>query len=291
MQNNFCKISDFMEHSSSEKRPSKPVSTCPDCGSDLQYTWIGESLSFLFKHTGLSRAGWIPTPCGCARALNQADNSSSSPMVTDTRFKHAGISTITDARIRLTGVNELFLGKTFDDYRVENAKQSEVAGVVRTYTENFETIRKLGTWLLFLGSPGTGKTHLACAAVQSLAVRGYSAKYVKAGELFRRVKESWQDGTKERTSDVIKKMIDVDLLVIDELGGQFGSTAEQNILYDVIDGRYERKKPLIGTSNRDYGTLGKLIGNQCIDRFQDRACNSRIFVFDWPSHRSGICWS
>ena len=77
----------------------------------------------------------------------------------------------------------------------------------------------------------------------------------------------------------------------DELGGQLGSTAEQNILYDVIDGRYERKKPLIGTSNRDYGTLGKLIGNQCIDRFQDRACNSRIFVFDWPSHRSGICWS
>ena len=291
MQSNICKISDLMEHSYSEKRPSKPVSTCPYCGSDLQYIWIGESLSFLFKHTGLSGPGWVPTPCGCGGALNQPDNSRSSPAVTDTRFKYAGMSTITDVRIRQTGVNELFLGKTFDDYRVESAKQSEVADVARTYTENFETIRKLGTWLLFLGSPGTGKTHLACAAVQSLAVRGYSAKYVKAAELFRRVKESWQDGTKERASEVIKKMIDVDLLVIDELGGQFGSSAEQNILYDVIDGRYERKKPLIGTSNRDYGTLGKLIGNQCIDRFQDRICNSRIFVFDWPSHRSGICRS
>jgi len=85
-------------------------------------------------------------------------------------------------------------------------------------------------------------------------------------------------------SEFLRRMGELDLLVIDEVGVQFGTDTERMILYEVLDLRYEAMLPVILTSNiRNMKTLEKLLGERIIDRLFEG--ESRILFFDWESYR------
>ncbi len=79
-------------------------------------------------------------------------------------------------------------------------------------------------------------------------------------------------------------MGEIDLLVIDEVGIQFGTDTERMILYEILDLRYEAMLPVILTTNiTDLKSLEKLLGERIIDRLFEG--ESKIVVFEWESHR------
>ena len=108
---------------------------------------------------------------------------------------------------------------------------------------------------LFLGPPGTGKSHLAQAIGQ--AVTGYRVIYREAHLLLEEIAEAALDGNRKEHMELLAT---VPLLIIDDLGmRKLGPTAGEELL-EIVMRRYERASTLL-TSNRPVENWGKLLGD------------------------------
>ena len=137
---------------------------------------------------------------------------------------------------------------------------------------------------MFCGKPGTGKNHLACAIANSI-IENHQAKVLisTALRIARDIKNSWSRDSQISEERTIKTYTDKDLLIIDEIGVQFGSEAEKIILFEIINTRYEQMKPTILISNLSEQELGIYIGERVLDRMMEG--QGAIIAFDWESYR------
>lgn len=65
----------------------------------------------------------------------------------------------------------------------------------------------------------------------------------------RSVKETYAKGSGRTEAQALRDLVDPDLLILDEVGVQFGSDTEKLILFEIINGRYEASRPTIVISN------------------------------------------
>jgi DNA replication protein DnaC len=107
---------------------------------------------------------------------------------------------------------------------------------------------------LFLGPPGTGKSHLAQAIGQAVITQGYRVIYREAHILLEEIAEAALDGKRKEHMELLAT---VPLLIIDDLGmRKLGPTAAEELL-EIVMRRYERASTLL-TSNRPVEDWGKL---------------------------------
>jgi DNA replication protein DnaC len=110
---------------------------------------------------------------------------------------------------------------------------------------------------LFLGAPGTGKSHLAQAIGRAAIYQGYRVLYREAHTLIDQIAEAAIDGTRKT---LLAELTAVPLLIIDDLGmRKLPHTAAEDLL-ELIMRRYERASTLL-TSNRPVDDWGKLLGD------------------------------
>jgi DNA replication protein DnaC len=110
---------------------------------------------------------------------------------------------------------------------------------------------------LFLGPPGTGKSHLAQAIGRAVIQQGYRVVYREAHILLEELADATLDGTRK---DYLADLAAVPLLIIDDFGmRKLPHTAAEDLL-EVIMRRYERASTLL-TSNRPVDDWGKLLGD------------------------------
>ncbi len=110
---------------------------------------------------------------------------------------------------------------------------------------------------LFLGPPGTGKSHLAQAIGQGAIQQGYRVLYRETHTLLDELAEATLDGTRKECMEFLET---VPLLIIDDLGmRKLPLTAAEELL-EIILRRYERASTLL-TSNRPVEDWGKLLGD------------------------------
>lgn len=110
---------------------------------------------------------------------------------------------------------------------------------------------------LFLGPPGTGKSHLAQAIGHAAIQQGYKVRYREAFRLLEELADATLDGTRK---DYLADMTTVPLLIIDDLGmRKLPITAAEDLL-EIIMRRHERASTLL-TSNRPVDDWGKLLGD------------------------------
>ena len=176
------------------------------------------------------------------------------------------------------GISKRNLHKTFDDYICKTEGQAKAKADVIKFKESFPCENSL----LFIGGVGTGKTLLASALLDSL-IDDYSCGIVKLIDIIRSLKETWRKGADESEAQVLAKYINADLLIIDEVGAQFGSDTEKLFLFEIIDGRYEEMKPTILISNLDIKGVTESVGERCIDRLREGG--GSMIAFDWSSER------
>jgi len=110
---------------------------------------------------------------------------------------------------------------------------------------------------LFLGAPGTGKSHLAQAIGRAAIQQGYRVVYREAHTLIEEIADATLDGTRRV---FLADLATVPLLIIDDLGmRKLPHTAAEDLL-ELIMRRYERASTLL-TSNRPVDDWGKLLGD------------------------------
>ena len=110
---------------------------------------------------------------------------------------------------------------------------------------------------LFLGPPGTGKSHLAQAIGRAAIQQGYRVVYREAHTLMEEIAEATLEGTRKV---YLADLASVPLLIVDDLGmRKLPHTAAEDLL-EVIMRRYERASTLL-TSNRPVDDWGKLLGD------------------------------
>jgi DNA replication protein DnaC len=110
---------------------------------------------------------------------------------------------------------------------------------------------------LFLGPPGTGKSHLAQAIGRAAILQGFRVFYREAHTLIEDIAEANVAGTRK---ELLAELAAVPLLIIDDLGmRKLPHTAAEDLL-ELIMRRYERASTIL-TSNRPVDDWGKLLGD------------------------------
>lgn len=137
-----------------------------------------------------------------------------------------------------SNIKEKFFGMTFDDYEVVNDTLKVALEKVKAIADGSNRS------LLLLGDNGLGKTMLA-----SLALMKRGGYIYKMYEIIIRIKSSYKANSTVDELDILRMLSNCPLLVIDEVGKQFGSESEKNWLSYIIDSRYEDNKPTILISN------------------------------------------
>lgn len=185
-----------------------------------------------------------------------------------------------------SGIPARFADRTLDGFKAETPEQERVLKICKAYAERFDERLANGGGLVLCGKPGTGKTHLACGIANHIAKRGRTSLFLSVMEAVRRVKQTWGRNDGETESEVIAKMLKPDLLILDEVGVQFGSETEKLILFEIINGRYSEMRPTIIISNLAREELGAYLGERVIDRMSEGG--GATLAFTWESKRAEI---
>ncbi len=145
-------------------------------------------------------------------------------------------------------------GKTLDTFDFDFNKKMNRRLVFELATGRFVAQHEDG---LFLGPPGTGKSHLAQALGFAVIQQGYRVLYREAHLLLEELAEAQLGGTRK---DYIAHVTTVPLLIIDDLGmKRLPHTAAEDLL-EIVIRRYECASTLL-TSNRPVDDWGKLLGD------------------------------
>jgi DNA replication protein DnaC len=145
-------------------------------------------------------------------------------------------------------------GKTLDTFDFDFNKKMDRARLFELATGRFIATHEDA---LFLGPPGTGKSHLAQAIGHAAIQQGYRVRYTEAHGLVDELAEASVDGTRR---EKMTELATVPLLIIDDLGmRKLPATAAEDLL-ELVMRRYERASTLL-TSNRPVDDWGKLLGD------------------------------
>jgi len=104
--------------------------------------------------------------------------------------------------------------------------------------------------LLLFGAPGLGKTHLSAAIAREVSEKGFSVVYDTAGHVFERFEQQKfgkEDG--EAVSSDVERILNADLLILDDLGTEMTTAFVQSALYQIINTRLLEKRSTIISTN------------------------------------------
>ena len=188
------------------------------------------------------------------------------------------------ARLGHSGIPLRFHDRTLSGYEAKSADQQAALEFAKEYALGFEQVQKTGRGAIFVGRPGTGKTHLA-VGIGLYAMRKFHARvlFMTVQRAIRSVKDTWAKGAQQSESEAIDALVEPDLLILDEVGVQFGSEFERNTLFDVLNERYEMRKPTIFLSNMASDELADFLGERVMDRLREDG--GRVIPFGWDSYR------
>jgi DNA replication protein DnaC len=241
--------------------------TCANHGS---YTAIGE-----FK-ANIKRTVWARCPA-CKEADEQAIKAEA-----ESRAASAQSARIERA-IKMANIPKRFASRTFETFIAANAKQAAALTTCRGFAEDFSDAMRSGGSLVLSGAPGTGKSHLAASVMLRVMSDGRIVQYMTCMDMIRSVRGTWRKESERTEDDILRELGEkIDLLVIDEIGVQYGTEGEQTVVFDVLDRRYREMRPTILISNAGREQFKAYVGDRVYDRLREVA---KWVPFDWDSYR------
>lgn len=217
---------------------------CPDCGQTVE--------PVEYEFLGQKRWGWVSCSCEIQKYEQKLKDD-------EQRDKIRRIE-------RLFGQSQL--SEKFRDANFHNWEQLPGTQMALRESVNFvkEFRWKRGEGLLFYGTPGNGKSHLAAAIVNAVIPQNVVAVFQIVPDLISKINKAAQS-FKEDDNRVIDLLCEADVVVLDDLGAERLNERNQETIYRIINSIYVNKKSLIITTNADVESeLEDRIGNRIYDR-------------------------
>ncbi|MEH7514124.1 ATP-binding protein [Gottfriedia acidiceleris] len=163
----------------------------------------------------------------------------------------------------ISNLGEKFAQATLDNYF--NREGSEQAfKATKKYIEEYPNWNQDS--LLLWGNPGNGKSHLAGAVTNALNSKGYIVVFQSVPELLERIKSTFNNDKKESKQQIMKALLECDLLILDDIGAEKLTDWVQEVMFNIIDCRYRKKLPIFYTTNLTPKELSEKIGARSYDR-------------------------
>lgn len=121
--------------------------------------------------------------------------------------------------------------------------------------------------LLLFGAPGLGKTHLSAAIAREVSEKGFSVVYDTAAHIFERF-EIQKFGREEDAENDVERILNCDLLILDDLGTEMTTAFVQSALYQIINTRLMEKKSTIISTNLSPEKLEQRYTAQTVSRIE-----------------------
>lgn len=167
-----------------------------------------------------------------------------------------------------SNLGQRFLNRTFGNF--ETRRDPSAYQQCLAYAERETLFRDKRNGLLIFGGIGSGKTHLACAIANAMIERGIPALFSTFSEHLERIREEFDHTGQKKYLSMMKN---TPILVIDDIGKERKTEWTRQILFDVVNYRYEHMLPIIITSNFDVDGMANYVGGAVWSRLYEM-CSS-----------------
>jgi DNA replication protein DnaC len=137
-------------------------------------------------------------------------------------------------------------GFHFGNYKPQNESQTMALRSAMSFAMEYPAVDR---GLLFMGSVGVGKTHLAVSILKGLTERGFGCLFYDFGTLLKEIQDSYNAAAQSSEMGVLMPVLTADVLVLDELGASKPTDWVRDTLAHVINTRYNEKKFTVFTTN------------------------------------------
>ncbi|MBZ5611342.1 MAG: ATP-binding protein [Acidobacteriia bacterium] len=133
------------------------------------------------------------------------------------------------------------------DNPVARTQLATVVLMVRGYVREYPKLEKPG--LLFMGPPGTGKTHLAVAALRGLIARGFEGVFYDFQALLNHIRSGYDAASGTMDRDAYRSALEAEILVLDDLGAHRVTDWVEDTVTSIITQRCNNKRATLVTTN------------------------------------------
>jgi DNA replication protein DnaC len=195
-------------------------------------------------------SGWILGPEDVARACECRERIVA-------RARSRGVASVIPPKYR---------GVSFDRPPVSQISDA-VLQPIRDYCGQVEARIDEGRGLWLYGGPGTGKTTLAMLVSRVALEAGRSVAIYSLPKLLARIRRTYDAEAGEQSYlEFFGRLTGVDLLHLDDLGAENRTDWVLEQLYALVNERYESKRSLIVTTNKNEAELEEQIGKRVVSR-------------------------
>lgn len=169
--------------------------------------------------------------------------------------------------VRLKGWEERSgRGKEYS-FHCDKYPKSKLSILAHKYIDTVNETKPKGYGLLLSGVKGCGKTFTTACIGRVLSIKGYKVEMISAPRLVQMVQAN------KFNDDCLWKFQVCDYLILDDLGAERQSEFGQEIVFQVVDGRYMKYKPIIASTNLSLNELkntDNILQGRIFDRLLER---------------------